>query len=335
MLGTQVLERKIERCVDQLGQCASRGGDRLPFRHGRRLGCYPGKHEPLVTKALFDKCQELMSPAVEAEDAHPQALPLSRRVPLRRVRLPHHHRNPKGSRLLAMHQAQGSLRPAICPSRTRPRPGQRRPFALARSRLKPPTGCSPKSRQEKQPIQPLTRNRSKSRVPELRASPPNWIASWPRTLTKPCRWTSTNVRKASWSRRRGFWRRKPPRVQKKHLSWFEPAKRFVLASKNAGFLLAEANQTKNRDFLRKAGSNLTVQNKLVGWEPRGAWKLVVNAGRLAQHDIAASNADAAMVGEPDQHRFKRRLEDSNDGCLLALQRYSSLREDCWRDFLAA
>ncbi len=100
-------------------------------------------------------------------------------------------------------------------------------------------------------------------------------------------------------------------VQKKHLSWFEPAKRFVLASKNAGFLLAEANQTKNRDFLRKAGSNLTVQNKLVGWEPRGAWKLVVNAGRLAQHDIAASNADAAMVGEPDQHRLKRREWDSN------------------------
>lgn len=100
-------------------------------------------------------------------------------------------------------------------------------------------------------------------------------------------------------------------VQKNHLSWFEPAKRFFLASKNSTFLLSEGNPTKKLEFLRKAGSNLTVRDKLVGSEPRGAWKLVVNAGRLAQQQIAASTQDAAMVGEPDQHRLMRRERDSN------------------------
>ena len=47
------------------------------------------------------------------------------------------------------------------------------------------------------------------------------------------------------------------------------------------------------------------------WEPREAWKLVVNAGRLAQQENAAPDADAAFFGEPDQHVSKLGDQDSN------------------------
>ena len=95
-------------------------------------------------------------------------------------------------------------------------------------------------------------------------------------------------------------------VERNRLSWFEPAKRFILAAKNSTLLLSEGNPTQKLNFIRKAGSNLILGNKRVGWEPRGAWKLVVNAGRLAPNTNAAS-CDAALVsGEPDQHRLKRR-----------------------------
>jgi len=47
--------------------------------------------------------------------------------------------------------------------------------------------------------------------------------------------------------------------------------------------------------------------EVVGWEPRGAWKLVVNAGHLARHPTAAPRDAAAFAGEPDQHQLKRSL----------------------------
>jgi site-specific DNA recombinase len=95
-------------------------------------------------------------------------------------------------------------------------------------------------------------------------------------------------------------------IEKHRLSWFEPAIRLINRSKQATFLLENENPTDSLEFFRKAGSNRKITNKRVGWEPRGAWKHVVNAGRFAQHDIAAPVADAAMVGEPDQRCQMRR-----------------------------
>jgi site-specific DNA recombinase len=95
-------------------------------------------------------------------------------------------------------------------------------------------------------------------------------------------------------------------LEKSNTTWFEPAIRFINACKQANLLMHDQNLTNQRDFFRKAGSNRKITDKLVTWQPRGAWELVVNAGRFAQDEIAASHADAAIVGEPDQHRSKRR-----------------------------
>ena len=55
---------------------------------------------------------------------------------------------------------------------------------------------------------------------------------------------------------------------------FEPAIQFVLEAKQATFLLAEKNSEKNRDFLKKIGSNLQVAEKSLVVEFKKPWNLL-------------------------------------------------------------
>ena len=55
---------------------------------------------------------------------------------------------------------------------------------------------------------------------------------------------------------------------------FEPAIRFVKEAKDATFLLAEINREKNRDFLKKIGSNLQVTDKSLTVEFKKPWNLL-------------------------------------------------------------
>jgi hypothetical protein len=96
-------------------------------------------------------------------------------------------------------------------------------------------------------------------------------------------------------------------LEKNRTNWLEPAIAFVKASKQATLLAHSENPPEQLNFFRKAGSNRTLLNKRVAWEPRGAWKTLENAGRLAHHSSAASHDAAPVVGEPDQHGFKLRL----------------------------
>jgi site-specific DNA recombinase len=109
-------------------------------------------------------------------------------------------------------------------------------------------------------------------------------------------------------------------MEKNRTGWLEPAIRFVKASKQANIWLDERNLTKQRDFFRKAGSNRKITNKLVTWEPTGAWKTLVNAGRLAHHPGAASCDAAPDSGEPDQHVSK--LEDLDSNAMFFRKRHA-------------
>ena len=55
---------------------------------------------------------------------------------------------------------------------------------------------------------------------------------------------------------------------------FEPVIQFVLEAKQATFLLAEGNREKNRDFLKKIGSNFQVADKSLTVEFKNPWKLL-------------------------------------------------------------
>ncbi|HEX3357314.1 MAG TPA: recombinase family protein [Tepidisphaeraceae bacterium] len=89
-------------------------------------------------------------------------------------------------------------------------------------------------------------------------------------------------------------------------NWFEPAIRFVKAAKTTGFLAETGTDEEKRDFLKKVGSNLTIRNRHLSVNPRGAWKLVVDQGSFAQHNTAPSHDGAVSVGEIHQNLQKRR-----------------------------
>lgn len=63
-------------------------------------------------------------------------------------------------------------------------------------------------------------------------------------------------------------------------NWFEPAIRFVKASKQAAFLAEAGSDSEKRDFFKRTGSNLRVTNRELQWELRPAWQFVHDPGRF-------------------------------------------------------
>ena len=85
---------------------------------------------------------------------------------------------------------------------------------------------------------------------------------------------------------------------------FEPAIQFVLEAKQATFLLAEGNHEKNRDFLKKIGSNFQVAEKTLAVEFKYPWNL------LAEFNSARTST-FAVIGEKSEKSNWRRGGDSN------------------------
>ena len=80
--------------------------------------------------------------------------------------------------------------------------------------------------------------------------------------------------------------------------------RFVLEAKDATILLAEGNQEKKRDFLKKIGSNFQVAEKSLAVEFKKPWNL------LAEFNSARTTTLAAG-GEKSEILNWRREGDSN------------------------
>jgi hypothetical protein len=68
---------------------------------------------------------------------------------------------------------------------------------------------------------------------------------------------------------------------------FEPAIQFVLEAKNSTFLLAERNREKNRDFLKKIGSNFQVAEKSLTVEFKKPWNLLAEFNSARTTNLAA------------------------------------------------
>jgi hypothetical protein len=85
---------------------------------------------------------------------------------------------------------------------------------------------------------------------------------------------------------------------------FEPAIRFILEAKDSTFLLAEGNQEKKRDFLKKIGSNFHVAEKSLAVEFKKPWNLLAEFNS----DLTTSNA---RQREFSQKSNWRREGDSN------------------------
>jgi site-specific DNA recombinase len=90
-------------------------------------------------------------------------------------------------------------------------------------------------------------------------------------------------------------------TEQHHGNWFEPAILFLNATKQAVFLTDNGTDQQRRDFLKKVGSNLTISNRHLSVEPRKPWQLVVDQGPFAQHNAAPALASAALFGPKSLH----------------------------------
>ncbi len=89
---------------------------------------------------------------------------------------------------------------------------------------------------------------------------------------------------------------------------FEPAIRFVNSLKQAKIIASEGTGEQKRDFFKNVGSNLKLVNRTLRFEPRNAWQTVVEQAPVAQHTTAPTHVGAAAVGKPSHvlHEAERR-----------------------------
>jgi len=92
---------------------------------------------------------------------------------------------------------------------------------------------------------------------------------------------------------------------------FEPVIRFLNGSKQMKYVASRGNPKELRKSLEEVGSNLTVRDRRLHWEPRGAWKLVVDSGSFAQHNTAPGNPGAVLAGETHQISAEWRRRELN------------------------
>jgi site-specific DNA recombinase len=78
---------------------------------------------------------------------------------------------------------------------------------------------------------------------------------------------------------------------------FEPIIRFVNGSKQLKYVAQRRDPQELRDSLQKVGSNLCLNARRLQWEPREAWKLVVDQGSFAHVNAAPEISAAAFCGE--------------------------------------
>ena len=92
---------------------------------------------------------------------------------------------------------------------------------------------------------------------------------------------------------------------------FELAAQFVKASKQAKIIASKENPKRIRDFLKKIGSNFQIQNQNISFSPRGAWQIVAKWGFGARSAPAERLCREAISPQNDKIPNWRRVWDSN------------------------
>ena len=96
--------------------------------------------------------------------------------------------------------------------------------------------------------------------------------------------------------------------EKKPHNRFELADRFIKSSVE---LTNEGTNEENLHLFKKVGSNFQIKDRIVLFEPRGAWRILAGAGFGGNSAQSSSLRDTVFFrGKPDYH-FLRRMRDSN------------------------
>ncbi len=96
--------------------------------------------------------------------------------------------------------------------------------------------------------------------------------------------------------------------KEKEDSWLEPAKNFILETNQVQITVKEGTFQEKADFLKKVGSNLVLEDGEIKYSPHGAWRIIGNLSdfRAEPAEFKAGNS----VGEA-KYAVMRRGWDSN------------------------
>ena len=79
--------------------------------------------------------------------------------------------------------------------------------------------------------------------------------------------------------------------------WLEPAKKFILDSKQAEIIALQENLFEKKDFLKKIGSNRILRERELVFEPRGAWQILLKSALSARRARAEALCAEATNAE--------------------------------------
>lgn len=86
-------------------------------------------------------------------------------------------------------------------------------------------------------------------------------------------------------------------AEKNSSYWLEPTQRFVNSLTEATLTVSAGRPAEKLKLLTKTGSNLKIQDRRIQVEFRDAWKIVEKHGRIAQPPPAPRSRGAALVGK--------------------------------------
>ena len=96
-------------------------------------------------------------------------------------------------------------------------------------------------------------------------------------------------------------------------SWLEPLKMFVKSCNKASYITSSEDRIAQRDFIREIGSNFSLRERRLNFEPRGPWQILLNQSVAAQPQSNAFLSENGNFPSPLKNPIERRGRDSNPG----------------------
>ena len=96
--------------------------------------------------------------------------------------------------------------------------------------------------------------------------------------------------------------------------WLEPAIKFILDAKQAGIIALQENLSKKRDFLKKIGSNRILRERELFIELNSVWQIIIKWGLSAQRALACPRESGEKNLKNTNHTDWLGDRESNPDC---------------------
>ena len=271
---------------------------------------YEGKHEPLITKALFDKCQEVMAGKCHAKVPAKEKFPYRGMLRCAECGCFITTEEQKGHHYLRCTKKKG-----LCGQPYVREEELAKQITEAISRFAIPDDWATWLFAELDRMEANEADASKEQQRRLREELATYDARLNRLLMAHLDQAVSADEYRQAKNTLLLERRKLQEtleeITLKHSSWLEPFRRFITSSRDATYIASGGDILAQRNFFQKIGSNLTLRDRRLNFEPRGAWQLLLQEGFAAQpQEVGRKSAREILAPETEETK-KRRGRDSN------------------------